>query len=210
MSKAENKLAEESSERICAWCSAGSPAPSWLQRGNHWFCRVSCELQYQDQFGVFPAEADAQREPELLPCPFCGGKASGSLTGNENGGIYIDRWAIHCRSCNFEMIEMAVEGESSPWYLGAQSRLILKWNTRSRPTVEAAEIPDELVDEVQRRMDAVVNAAVEWHQDEGEEWSQKAEILGDAIEALLELREAARDAAPTPPEKDSEIEATEG
>lgn len=50
-------------------------------------------------------------------------------------------------------------------------------------------VPDEIVNEVQRRMDAVVDAAVEWHQDEGEEWSQKAEILGDAIDALLELRE---------------------
>lgn len=48
------------------------------------------------------------------------------------------------------------------------------------------------VDEVQRRMDAVVDAAVEWHQSgrEGDNtWLDKAEILGAAIDSLLELRD---------------------
>lgn len=49
---------------------------------------------------------------------------------------------------------------------------------------------DELVDEVQHRMDQVVEAAVEWHQAgrEGAEWFEAAERLGAAIDSLLELR----------------------
>lgn len=50
---------------------------------------------------------------------------------------------------------------------------------------------DELVDEVQHRMDQVVEAAVEWHQAgrEGAEWLEAAEKLGAAIDSLLELRD---------------------
>ena len=50
----------------------------------------------------------------------------------------------------------------------------------------------DLMDEVQQRMDAVVDAAVEWHQAgrEGAEWFDKAEVLGAAIDSLLELRES--------------------
>lgn len=49
---------------------------------------------------------------------------------------------------------------------------------------------DELVDEVQHRMDQVVDAAVEWHQAgrEGGEWFEAVEKLGAAINSLLELR----------------------
>lgn len=50
--------------------------------------------------------------------------------------------------------------------------------------------PNALVDEVQHRMDQVVDAAVEWHQAgrEGGEWFDAAEKLGAAIDSLLELR----------------------
>lgn len=56
--------------------------------------------------------------------------------------------------------------------------------------VKQDQLSDSLVDEVQRRMDAVVDAAVEWHQAgrEGAEWFDKAEILSTAIDCLLELR----------------------
>lgn len=49
-----------------------------------------------------------------------------------------------------------------------------------------------LVDEAQRRMDQVVEAAVEWRQAgrEGGEWFDKAEELSAAIDSLLELRSA--------------------
>lgn len=50
----------------------------------------------------------------------------------------------------------------------------------------------QLVLETERRMSAVVDAAVEWHQS-GQEgdgtWFDKAGVLEDAINALLELRE---------------------
>lgn len=54
--------------------------------------------------------------------------------------------------------------------------------------------PARLLDEVDRRKDAVVDAAVAWHQSgrEGDEtWFDKAEILGRAIDELLGLREPA-------------------
>ena len=49
-----------------------------------------------------------------------------------------------------------------------------------------------LVDEVQHRMDQVVEAAVEWHQagQEGGEWLAAADRLGAAISSLLELRDS--------------------
>lgn len=49
----------------------------------------------------------------------------------------------------------------------------------------------ELRREVQRRADAVVDAAVEWHQSDREgdgSWFDKADILAKAIDALLEIR----------------------
>jgi len=69
-------------------------------------------------------------------------------------------------------------------------------------------------DEVQRRMDedetillinAVVDAAVEWHQAgrEGAEWFDKAEVLGQSIDALLELRaKVDRAGSSTPTDED--------
>lgn len=53
------------------------------------------------------------------------------------------------------------------------------------------------IDEIERLKDAVVDAAVAWHQSgrEGDDtWFDKAEVLGQAIDRLLELR--------TPPLKD--------
>lgn len=58
--------------------------------------------------------------------------------------------------------------------------------------------PDVLVDEVQHRMDLVVEAAVEWHQagQEGGEWFEAAEKLGASINSLLELRGDPQSAMP--------------
>jgi hypothetical protein len=50
-----------------------------------------------------------------------------------------------------------------------------------------AEAEDALVDEVQHRMDQVVEAAVEWHQSD-EDWFEKSEVLASAIDSLLALR----------------------
>lgn len=46
---------------------------------------------------------------------------------------------------------------------------------------------DSVVDEVQQRMDAVVDAAVEWHVGHID-WTGDADTLGTAIDSLLELR----------------------
>ena len=43
-------------------------------------------------------------------------------------------------------------------------------------------------------MDAVVDAAVTWHQGGGDNWQEEAEALETAIDSLLELR-----VLPTPP-----------
>jgi len=51
-----------------------------------------------------------------------------------------------------------------------------------------ADSEEDLVDEVQRRMDAVVDAAVEAHCAD-EDWIEKEEVLDAAIESLLELRD---------------------
>lgn len=51
----------------------------------------------------------------------------------------------------------------------------------------------DAIAETQRRMGAVVDAAVAWHQSgqEGDEtWFDKAEVLGQAIDKLLEMRSA--------------------
>lgn len=70
----------------------------------------------------------------------------------------------------------------------------MAWTVEGRSAIEhlrTAAVPEtELVDEVQRRMDQVVEAAVEWHQAgrEGAEWFEAAGKLSDAIDSLLELR----------------------
>jgi hypothetical protein len=69
-------------------------------------------------------------------------------------------------------------------------------------TIECSRAPratgetEALVDDVQRRMDLVVECAVEWHQSD-EDWYEKSEALGAAIDSLLELRAATRTAKKT-------------
>ena len=57
-------------------------------------------------------------------------------------------------------------------------------------TAEERVRRSDLAAEVERRKDAVIDAAVAWHQSgrEGDEtWFDKAEVLGVAIDRLLEL-----------------------
>ena len=91
----------------------------------------------------------------------------------------------------------------------------VKQNPEAQLESAAGELVSrEAVDEVQRRMDedetillinAVVDAAVEWHQAgrEGAEWFDKAEVLGQSIDALLELRaKVDRAGSSTPTDED--------
>jgi hypothetical protein len=105
---------------------------------------------------------------QLLPCPFC-----------SDGG---DVWqparleVIRCSSCGAEGPRGKTDDE-----------IVRLWNARAT----AEQMKNEVVDEVQRRMDAVVEAAVEWHQACGEnnEWFEKAGTLACAIDSLLALRD---------------------
>lgn len=79
----------------------------------------------------------------------------------------------------------SVESGDTPFFINAVARLCNPYGYRP------VRAYSPTVDETQRRMDVVVDAAVEWHQAgrEGAEWFDKAEILGNAIDALLELRQ---------------------
>ncbi len=111
-------MSNESSERICEYCQRGSKP--WLKNGI-WLHEggVSC--------AVPPAEADAQREPELER---------------------LKRWAIGCRDAaqkiaNDTDFDSTMRREhlvrSHCW-----ESLIREINTRSRPTVAAPEDCDKL------------------------------------------------------------------
>lgn len=76
----------------------------------------------------------------------------------------------------------------------------------SRASVDGVvTVDDKLVDEVQHRMDQVVDAAVEWHQDgrEGGEWMEAADKLANAIDSLLELRSHEAETTPKEESRDS-------
>lgn len=86
----------------------------------------------------------------------------------------IDKWERHAWSAFLDLV--AVEKE--------RDALL--------STIDTLQQQDALVDEVRRRMDVVVDAAVEWYNAgrEGKEWGlNEAEVLDNAIESLLELRE---------------------
>jgi hypothetical protein len=39
----------------------------------------------------------------LLPCPFCGGKAKEGIPTDGNGGVYVDEWEVCCDGCEVEV-----------------------------------------------------------------------------------------------------------
>jgi len=86
-----------------------------------------------------------------------------------------------------------------------------KCGTVSQPPLAATGADEgQLIDEVQRRMDAVVEAAVEWHQSgrEGDDtWFDKSEALSAAINSLLELRAAPPANVVEAPSSEAAIEA---
>lgn len=68
-------------------------------------------------------------------------------------------------------------------------REALKDARADSPRPAGGDAPESVVTEVQRRMDAVVDAAVEWHQSDAD-WMEKSDALETAIDSLLELRES--------------------
>lgn len=64
---------------------------------------------------------------------------------------------------------------------------ICKQQAALTPTDAASPVADYEKEEVERRMVAVIDAAVGWHKSDAD-WFEKSEALGDAIDSLLELR----------------------
>lgn len=81
-------------------------------------------------------------ENGLTPCPFCGGLAEKRITDGPKRGF------IGCFTCMIGLPFNVPYGDTE----------VAKWNTRSRAVTPDAE---GLADEVQYRMDQVVEAAVE-------------------------------------------------
>lgn len=99
-----------------------------------------------------------------------------------------------------EIVEM-IEAEREPhpeWSKNARRKYRDKAVDIISKHVQPREDVETLVDEVQRCMDQVVEAAVEWHQAgrEGAEWFDKAEALSAVIDSLLELRGKPDDSLP--------------
>src|ERR1043165_2302760 len=95
----------------------------------------------------------------------------------EDAARLADEYARRLRSINNHAVAAGVE--------------VLAKEIRELAPRITAEAEDDLVDEVQRRMDQVVEAAVEWHQSD-DDWFERAEVLAHAIDSLLELRSKSR------------------
>lgn len=76
----------------------------------------------------------------------------------------------------------------------------------ARAYTAEAQPPEQLIDEVQHRMDQVVEAAVDWHQSDDDNWMDNADRLGSRIDSLLELRSAPVDAVAEPPTTEIDLE----
>lgn len=111
----------------------------------------------------------------LLPCPFCGGNFIVVTRVSKEP----EQWSVMCNESDCHM-DVATYDET----IEEAKKL---WNTRTNP------INTALVDEVERRMDAVVDAAVEWRQSD-DVWSDALEV---AVDSLLELRDPPTQAAPS-------------
>ena len=89
--------------------------------------------------------------PDLLPCPFCGGKAERiELTDEDNKGGDV----ICCTKCQ----------ASSHVEFGRKENLVSAWNTRSTPLAEALAVPEV----------AALVQALEQMLDDPEYWSPYA------------------------------------
>jgi Lar family restriction alleviation protein len=64
-------------------------------------------------------------EIELMPCPFCGGKAEITLTGNTITGY--SKAEVRCHSCGMGRTYRKIKGMSSGTI---RSQVAEKWNRR--------------------------------------------------------------------------------
>jgi hypothetical protein len=143
---------------------------------------TSSETQPQQQEGA-----------ELKPCPFDGRTPALKKVPTRSLNPADDYWIIACEVYLNGGEPLISDGCGIYQQGRTREEVIQRWNTRADLPRATAEAEDDLVDEVQRRMDQVVEAAVEWHQSgrEGDNsWFDKSEALSAAIESLLELRTA--------------------
>lgn len=82
--------------------------------------------------------------PELLPCPFCGGKVE--------AGYYAEEFVVDCPECRFE-VSTYDDGPNDPSLKG-----IRHWNTRIALPSPA---PDAIAQAAQLLLDAMPNYAME-------------------------------------------------
>lgn len=80
------------------------------------------------------------KQPELKPCPFCGGEAKiGSLGGDQ------ENWAIWCSECGTPCVETGRQGDT-------KMGIIKVWNTRAK-----IEVTDEMVSNAKNHVRRVYN-----------------------------------------------------
>lgn len=125
-----------------------------------------------------PAPEPVDGETELKGCPWCGNVPDPPYNVGET----------YARLRHKEGCCLGLGGtlRQEQWIPGSAFEA---WNTRA-DLHQPSRLTDEtgaLFDEVSRRMDAVVDAAVEWRGSDAD-WQDKAEVLETAIDLLLELR----------------------
>lgn len=154
------------------------PARIWIDESLGMVGYVNEQPPPESDFQYQYVRADLLATVFKVLCSFCA-----------EGNVPVDIEALRDL---FALLERDNRGQ---WSFKSLSKDASKFNNaieRLAPSATAAPVQqsDELADEVQRRMDQVVEAAVEWHQAgrEGGEWFEAAESLGAAIDSLLELR----------------------
>jgi len=73
------------------------------------------------------------RTTELLPCPFCGGKAE---IIEADYGMYMTGYAIYCRKCCLKLGVTGRLGEAYEWspVFDTEAEAIAAWNARAERT----------------------------------------------------------------------------
>jgi Lar family restriction alleviation protein len=100
---------------------------------------------------------DEKRVSELLPCPFCGGKAS----VRHERDLYLDRYQRHfvkCGSCGASGSEKIANEDDA---YGAIQSVLAGWNRRSQEPDGWRLVPVEPTEAMVRAMgDAFLDAAI--------------------------------------------------
>lgn len=123
-----DEKAEDAIVKTCQHCGGLGEIPYYGDEDT-WSTCASCEgegfVEVKDEEAQ--PEPEAPKEPELLPCPFCGGKAVFDISGL-SGSLY----RIMCN--NTDICESI---PATGWY-GHKNSAIKAWNTRAPSPVQTA------------------------------------------------------------------------